>query len=60
LPIAWTYLGLGETAEALDWMETALAEREPFLAFLMVFPGYDSIRDQARSRQIVQQLKFPT
>ena len=60
LPIAWTYLGLGETAEALDWMETALAEREPFLAFLMVFPGYDSIRDQARFRRIVQQLKFST
>jgi TolB-like protein/tetratricopeptide (TPR) repeat protein len=60
LPIAWTYLGLGETAEALDWMETALAEREPFLAFLMVFPGYDSIRDEARFRRIVQQLKFST
>ena len=60
LPIAWTYLGLGETAEALDWMETALAESEPFLAFLMVFPGYDSIRDEARFRRIVQQLKFST
>jgi len=60
LPIAWTYLGLGETAAALDWLEAALAEREPYLGSLMVFPGYDSIRDQARFRRLVQQLKFPT
>ena len=25
LPVAWTYLGLGETASALEWLETALA-----------------------------------
>ena len=25
LPIAWTYLGLGETASALEWLEIALA-----------------------------------
>ena len=31
LPIVWTHLGLGETAEALHWLGTALAERDPFL-----------------------------
>ena len=39
LPIAWTYLGLGETIAALDWLETALAERDPFLGSAMVFPA---------------------
>lgn len=38
----------GETAFALEWLETALAEREPFLGSLIVFPGDDAIRDQAR------------
>ena len=58
LPVAWTYLGLGETSAALEWMETALAEREPFLASVMVFPAYDAIRDQPRFRQLASQLKL--
>lgn len=60
LPLAWIYLGLGETSAALDCLQTALAEHEPYLGSLMVFPGYDSIRDQARFWRIVQQLKIPT
>jgi TolB-like protein/Tfp pilus assembly protein PilF len=59
LPIAWTYLGLGETDKALDWLEAALAEREPYLGSLMVFPGYDPIRDQARFKLLADQLNLP-
>jgi TolB-like protein len=58
LPVAWTHLGLGETSAALEWMETALAEREPFLASVMVFPAYDGIRDQPRFRRLANQLKL--
>lgn len=58
VPIAWTYLGLGEAAAALDWLETALPEREPFLASATVFPACDAIRDQARFRRLAHQLKF--
>jgi hypothetical protein len=47
LPIAWTYVGLGETVAALDWLETALAEHDPFWGSPMEFPGYDAIRDQS-------------
>jgi hypothetical protein len=39
VPIAWTYLGLGDTGRSLDWLETALAEREPYLGSAMVFRG---------------------
>jgi TolB-like protein len=60
LPIAWTYLGLGETDRALDWLEIALVEREPYLASVMVFPGYDPIRDQPRFTQLGQQLNLPS
>jgi TolB-like protein len=59
LPIVRTYLGLGETAEALGWLETALTERDPFLGSMMVFPGYDAIRDQKRFKRLAQQLKLP-
>ena len=58
LPIAWTYLGLGETAAALDWLETALAERDPFLGSLMVFPAYDAIRDRPEFRRLAHELKL--
>ena len=60
VPVAWTYLGLGETAAALDWLETALAEREPFLGSAMVFPGYDAMREQPRFRRLAHQLKLST
>jgi tetratricopeptide (TPR) repeat protein len=58
LPIARTYIGLGETADAVRWMETALAERDPFLGSLMVFPGYDSICDQAGFKRLAQELEL--
>ena len=53
-------LGLGERALCLEWLEAALAEREPYLGSLMVFPGYDVIRDQRRFKRLVQALKFAT
>jgi|SRR5579859_2085126 len=60
LPIAWTYLGLDETALALEWLETALAERDPFLGSAMVFPAYDAIRNQPEFQRLAEQLKLPT
>jgi TolB-like protein len=60
LPVAWTYLGLGETASALEWLETALAEHDPFLGSAMVFPAYDAIRDQARFMRLTLELKLST
>ncbi len=59
LPIAWTHLGLGETAASFQWLETALAEREPFLGSAMVFPAYDTIRNQPQFQRLVEQLKLP-
>jgi TolB-like protein len=60
LPLAWTYLGLGETSASLEWLETALAEREPYLGSLNVFPGYDSIREETRFRRLVRELELPS
>jgi tetratricopeptide (TPR) repeat protein len=59
LPVAWTYLGLGQTDIALNWLETALSGREPYLASLMVFPGYDAIRSEPRFERLLRELKLP-
>jgi TolB-like protein/tetratricopeptide (TPR) repeat protein len=58
LPIVWTYLGLGQTAEALHWLETALADRDPFLGSLMVSPAYDRIRDQPEFKRLAQEVNL--
>lgn len=59
LPIVRTYLGLGETADALRWLDTDLAERDPFLGSLMVFPAHDRIRDQPEFRRLTSELRLP-
>jgi TolB-like protein len=58
LPIVWTYLGLGQTAEALHWLETALADRDPFLGSMMVSPAYDRIRDQPEFKRLAQEVNL--
>jgi len=58
LPIVWTHLGLGETTEALRWLDKALPERDPFLGSLMVHPAYDRIRFQAEFRRLARELKL--
>jgi DNA-binding winged helix-turn-helix (wHTH) protein/Flp pilus assembly protein TadD len=44
LPIAWTWLGLGDFDSCGRWLETALKEREPYLAAAAVAPVYDPLR----------------
>jgi len=60
LPIALTYLGLGESAPGFQWLETALSKGDPFLGSLMVFPGYDAVRDQPQFKRLAEGLKLPT
>jgi tetratricopeptide (TPR) repeat protein len=60
LPIARTYLGLGETSTALEWLDTSFAERDPFLGSLLVFPAYEAIRNQPKFKRIAEQLKLAT
>ncbi len=60
LPIVGTYLGLGETLAALEWLDISFAERDPFLGSLLVFPAYDAIRNQPQFKRLADQLKLPT
>lgn len=53
-------LGLRETGACLEFLEIALAEREPYLGSVMVFPGYDVMRDHKGFRRLAEELKLPT
>jgi hypothetical protein len=56
LPIARTWLGLGEVNACLQWMEYALEEREAYLAHISAFPGYDVLPREARFVTILRSL----
>ena len=46
--LALVYLGLGERAEALDWLERAYEERDISMAWLNVDPTCDVVRSEPR------------
>jgi tetratricopeptide (TPR) repeat protein len=57
LPIAWTFLGLGDLDSCLRWMEVALDEREAYLASVSVFPGYHPLCSDARFIRLQEQIR---
>ena len=54
--IAEIYAGLGEKKLALEWVERAYEERSERLTWLKVDPRLDSIRSDARFRNLMQRV----
>lgn len=50
--IATVYVGLGQTNEAIEWLNRAADERSNWMIFLNVDPVFDPLRDEPRFRQI--------
>jgi TolB-like protein/Flp pilus assembly protein TadD len=57
---ACIYTEWGDHASALDWLETAMRQRSPFLEFLKATESFDPLRKEPRFQAIEQELKFPT
>ena len=57
--IAVIYAQWGNTAKALEWLETALRVREPWLNSIRVDPLLDPLRKEPRFQAIERELKFP-
>lgn len=53
------YAQWGDTARALDWLETALRNHDPYLAYTKVNFFLDPLRNQPRFQAIERALKFP-
>jgi TolB-like protein/Flp pilus assembly protein TadD len=58
LPIAWTWLGLGDVDTCLHWLRTALDEHEPYLAATAVSPIYDRLRPNPIFRRLLRSVGF--
>jgi TolB-like protein/cytochrome c-type biogenesis protein CcmH/NrfG len=54
---ALMYTEWGDTDRALDWLETAVRNRDPYL--VLVKTGFASLRNEPRFQAIERELKFP-
>jgi adenylate cyclase len=53
------YAQWGDTARALDWLDTAMRNKDPYLAYTKVNPFFDPLRKEPRYQAIERALKFP-
>jgi pentatricopeptide repeat protein len=56
--IARIHLGLGETEEALDWLEKGIDERSYWIVFLKMDPVYDPIREHPRFLELLRDVNL--
>jgi len=57
-PVAAIYAGLGQTDQALEWLEMACDERATWMIFLKVHPYFDNLRAEPRFQELLQRLQF--
>lgn len=58
--IAIVYDGLGKTADAFTWLERAMKQRVPYMAFLAADPKWKNLRDDPRYLSLLRRLNLPT
>lgn len=56
--IAMVFAGLGDSESALQWLESAFAERDVHMTFLLDHK-WDGLRSNQRFRQLMQRVGFP-
>jgi TolB-like protein/Tfp pilus assembly protein PilF len=54
------YAQWGNTARALEWLTTAMRQRNPDLVYVKTEPLLDPLRKEPRFQEIERALKFPT
>lgn len=53
------YVGLGDSEQALAWLERAYQEHSQFMIYINTDPRFDSVRNKARFQELVRRLKLP-
>jgi hypothetical protein len=53
------YAALGESNQALDWLDKAYADRSNGMVFLKMDPDLDPLRGNPRFKAIQRKLQFP-
>ena len=56
--IHWIHLGLGQNEQALDWLETAVEDRDPLCTVSKVSPFVDPLRSEPRFQKLLRKMGF--
>ena len=56
--VAAIYAGLGQTDQALEWLERACDERATWMIFLKVHPYFDSLHTEPRFQELLKRFQF--
>jgi TolB-like protein/Flp pilus assembly protein TadD len=56
---ALIHLGLGEKDEAFEWLEKGASEHDYWLAFVLIDPDLDVLRDDPRFDRLIKLVGFP-
>lgn len=56
--IALVYVGLGKKDQAIEWLEKARTEHDPFLVYIKTDPNFDSLRGEARFQAFLQRMRL--
>jgi tetratricopeptide (TPR) repeat protein len=57
--IALVYIGLGEQAKAMEWLQRAYSERFIWLVYLNVDPIFNSVRNENGFKQLTKLMRLP-
>jgi TolB-like protein/Flp pilus assembly protein TadD len=57
--IALVYMGLGDKSRALEWLEKAYEDHSDWLAWIKVWPQFDSLRSEPRFQDLLRRLGLP-
>ncbi len=60
IDFATIHAGLGETEQALDWLERGFSHRSYLMPFVDALPFFDSLDSQPRFQALLQRLNLPT
>jgi TolB-like protein/DNA-binding winged helix-turn-helix (wHTH) protein/Tfp pilus assembly protein PilF len=58
--IAMIYNALGQTGDALTWLERGMEQRVPYMTFLASDPKWKNLRDDPRYLSLLRRLNLPT
>lgn len=57
--IALVYNALGDSNEAMNWLEEAYRQRDPKMTFLKVDLKWKNLRNDVRFVELMQKMNFP-
>jgi DNA-binding SARP family transcriptional activator/TolB-like protein len=57
--IAAVYTGLGETDEAIAWLQKGFDERDGDMVLLKTWPVWDPLRSDPRFQEMLRRMRFP-